>query len=114
MRISLIKHLLDLLCPIISRSLLSNRYMATADQRLYLHEDFRHTISDDFIVYASNSAGLTQYRLANFHYQLLGRLIYAHNRIIRIIRQLITSSTSSIAATKATHPCGGIFQYPLR
>ena len=90
-----------------------NRYMPPAGQ-FDLHENFRHAITDVFIVYASNLPGLARYGLANLPDQLLGRLIHAHNRIIRIIRQLIDPSTSSIAATKAALPCGGIFQYFLR
>ena len=51
-RITLIQHLLDLRRPIFSGAMFCDGYMPFTSERFDLHKDFRHAVSDIFIVNA--------------------------------------------------------------
>ena len=107
-------HLLDLFCPIFLGTAFGNRYMSFAGQRFYFHKYLHHTFSYIFIIDTQRLSRFARNWRANFTDQLLTGLIHTNYRIFRIIWRWYTSITSSIAATKAAFPFGGIFQYFLR
>ena len=84
-RIALVKHLLDLLRPILPGAALSYRNMTSASQWLHFHENLCHPIPDILIVYPFWLARLAGDRFSNFADQLFTGLVHAHHWISRII-----------------------------
>ena len=88
-RVTLVKHLLDLLRQVFPGSVLSHRDMAPTGQGLHFHENFDHPISDVLIVHPQRLSRLAGDRLMDFADQLLAGLVHANYRIIGIILQVI-------------------------
>jgi len=108
-RIAIIKHLFDLPRPILSGASFGNLHVSLPSQRLHFHKYFRNSISDVFVIHACRATRGTWYRLANFADQLLARLIHAHHRIFRIIRQVIDLQNILHRGYKGCAPLGRNF-----
>src|SRR5215470_6832712 len=67
-----------------------------------------------FVIITRRLSWLHRDRGARFFYKLLGRLVNTNQRIVGIVRSMVDSSTSSIAATKALFALGGITHCSLR
>ncbi len=88
-RITLIQHLLDLRCPIFSGAMFCDGDMPFTSERFDLHKDFRHAVSDIFIVNALWVSRFAWYRFSNFTDHLFAGFIHANNRIVGIIWKMI-------------------------
>ncbi len=85
--IALIKHLLDLMRPILPGAALSNRDMTPAGQRFDFHENFGDAVSDVFVIHPLRLSWLAGNWRMDFADQLLAGFVHAHHRVIGIIQQ---------------------------
>src|SRR5690606_3114156 len=87
--IPLVKHMLDLLRPVLPGAAFRDCNMTLTGQWLHFHEDFSHAVPDIFVVHPHRLPRLAGYWRVNFADQLLAGFVHTYHRIIGVVRQMI-------------------------